>query len=170
MGLEKGRNFGSCFWKSLILLLCIIGLAGSFSCTSSTGSSSSSGSSTGAGWIISVTTSADAVSASRLDTIGVLVIVKDRNGSPAVKGTSVCLTALRGGFLTADSAGSTKVLASMCSSTANDIGQIQATYIAAVNGTNSSGTVVLVPIEPGTDTITASAMGVFGSKVVQVNP
>jgi hypothetical protein len=170
MGLKKGRNPGSFYWKGWVVLLCMIGLAGSSSCTSSTGSSSSSGSSTGSGWNISVTTSAASVSASRLDTIGVIAIVKDRNGSPAVKGTNVCLTALRGGFLTVDSSGGSKVIATMCATTTNDIGQTQATYVAAVNGVSDSGSVIQVPIESGTDTITASAMGVFGSAVIQVYP
>jgi hypothetical protein len=171
MGLERDCSSGFHYYGGIIiLLLCIVGLAGAFSCTSSTGSSSSSGSSTGSGWTISVSTSPSAVSASRLDTIGVIALVKDRNGSPAVKGTNVCLTALRGGFLIIDSSGGTKVIASMCAPTTNDIGQTQATYMAAVNGTSSSGAAIQVPIEPGTDTITASGMGAFGSAVVQVNP
>ena len=168
------RRPGANLWKTLILLLCIVWLAGSFSCTSSTGSSSSSGSGTGSGWTISVTASAGSVSASRLDTAGVLAIVRDRNGSPAIKGTNVCLSATRGGFLTTDSTGSTTVLATMCAPTANDIGQAQATYIPAVMGSSTSAggstTTTMVPIAPGTDTITASAMGVFGSTVIQIFP
>jgi hypothetical protein len=173
MGLKKIGGLGSYFWKSLILISALLSLGGIVSCTSSTGSSSSANSSTGAGWYITVSTSAPSVSASRLDVVQVLAIVKDRNNSPAVKGTNVCLTATRGGFLTTDDTGNTKILASMCAPTTNDIGQTQATYIAAVTGTVTSGgstTTTMIPIAPGTDTITASAMGAFGSTVIQVNP
>jgi hypothetical protein len=170
MGVKKMGGLESFYWKGLILLLVLLSLAGILSCTSSTGSSSSANSSTGAGWYITVTTSAGSVSASRLDIAQVLAIVRDRNNSPAVKGTNVCLTATRGGFLTTDDTGNSKVLASMCASTTNDIGQTQATYIPAVMGTSSSGSTVMVPIAEGGDTITASAMGVFGSANIQVFP
>jgi hypothetical protein len=172
---DKTRRFH--YFKAMILLICLILTAVNFSCTSSTGSSGSSGSGTGTGWTITVSATPGSVSASRGEYSSIVVLVKDRNGSPAVKGTNVCVSALRGGFInTASTDTSGLVVNPVCSTTTNDIGQVQATYnalrVMSVERPAGSGTYISVnvAIDPGSDTITATAMSASGSTTIQVTP
>ncbi|MBA4393219.1 MAG: hypothetical protein C0407_06675 [Desulfobacca sp.] len=159
----------------MVLLIGLIGTAANFSCTSSSGSSSSSGSGTGAGWTVTVSATPSSASTSNGETLGIVALVKDRNGTPAVKGTNVCISALRGGFVNLAST-DRLVLVTICSATTNDIGQAQATYtplkVMSIETPSGSGTYqnFNVSISPGTDTITATGMGASGSTVVQVLP
>jgi hypothetical protein len=175
MVFHSGRDRRFLYFKRLVLLIYLVLAVANFSCTSSSGSSSSSGSGTSTNWAITVSATPSSVSSSSGGSLGIVALVKDRNGTPAVKGTNVCITALRGGFVnpgSTDPAG--LVVTSICAATTNDIGQAQATYtpLRAVNVEISPGTFQAfnVAISPGTDTITATAMGASGSTSVQVTP
>lgn len=169
--MRDNRSF--IYFKGIGLLVGLLLIAGMLSCTSSTGGSSSSGSGTGTGWIITVSATPTSASASNGEVLGIVAVVKDRNGTPAVRGTNVCVSALRGGFV---NPGSTDglVVVSICSTTSNDIGQVQAIYtplkVYEVEVTTGTFQKMNVPISPGTDTLTATAMGVSGSTNVQVTP
>jgi hypothetical protein len=170
MVFQKDKGMRAFNYLKVIVILVLFGLtAGSLSCTSPTGSTASSGSGTGVGWTVTVSTSPGSPSTSRGEVLGVIALVKDRSGGPAIKGTSVCFSALRGGFVT-DTSGS--VYVSFCESTTNDVGQVQATYtpLKMMEVEISPGVfkIMAVPIDPGPDTISASALGAFGSTTIQV--
>jgi hypothetical protein len=177
MAFQPGRDRRFFYFKAMGLLICLLLAALGLSCTASSGSTSGSGSSTGTGWAITVSATPSSASASRGEYLSIVVLVKDRNGTPAIKGTNVCVSALRGGFInpsSTDPAG--LVVNPVCSATTNDIGQVQVTYNALrvynVERPAGSGTYTSVngAIDPGPDTITGTAMGASGSTSVQVTP
>jgi hypothetical protein len=173
MAFQPGRDRRFFYFKAMGLLICLLSAALGLSCTASSGSTSGSGSSAGTGWTITVSATPSSVSSSSAGNLGIVALVKDRNGAPAVRGTNICISALRGGFVNPSSTDpGGLVVVSICAATTNDIGQAQATYspLRATNIEISPGTfqVFNSPISPGTDTITATAMGVSGSTVVQI--
>lgn len=164
----------SCFLLTgVFLLIALAGLASMLSCTSTTGSSAGSGTGTGSGWTITITATPTAASTSAGENLGVVVVVRDRNGTPALKGTNICVNALRGGFVN-NASETGLVIVSICATTTDDFGQAQVIYtplrVADVEITPGSFRQMNVTISPGSDTITATGMGVSGTTTVQVLP
>jgi hypothetical protein len=167
----SGQEKQSFHYLKVFVALVLIGLiAGSISCTAPTGSTSGSGSGTGTGWTVTVSAFPPSISSSNAETSGILVIVKDGAGSPASKGTSVCVAAQRGGFAASTEGGTIPI--SVCESTNNDIGQIQIAYLPLKTWKVEISPGVFeqmnLPIGPGPDTISATAMGFSGSKTIQI--
>jgi hypothetical protein len=164
------------FFKGTALLFLFLMMPGVLSCTKPTGSTSGSSSGTGSGWTVTVTAYPTSASTSRGEVCGVIVQARDSSGSPAVKGTLVCVYAHRGGFLksTDESSDEPQIYASICESTTNDIGQLQAAYVplvlAEIETSPGEYKKVAVAIDTGPDTITGSAMGSFGNTQIQVTP
>lgn len=174
MGFPQKSDTRSYFLSTgIICLIALTGLASILSCTSTTGSSAGSGTGTGSGWTITITATPTAASTSAGQNLGVVVVVRDRNGTPALRGTNICVNALRGAFVnTASESG--LVVVSICATTTDDIGQAQVIYtplrVADVEITPGNFRQMNVSIPTGQDTITATAMGVSGTTTVQVLP
>ncbi|MEW6187673.1 MAG: hypothetical protein AB1585_18230 [Thermodesulfobacteriota bacterium] len=159
------------FIKNAVLFILMIGFSSTLSCTNPTGSDTSSGSGTGTGWTVTVTAFPTSISSSRAETSGIIVLVKDETGSPATKGTTICVIAQRGGFM--DSSGSSEgIPVSVCESITNDLGQMQITYVPLktweVEVSPGEFKKLNLPIGSGPDTISASANGKNGSVTIQV--
>jgi hypothetical protein len=111
------------------------------------------------------------ISSANVETSAILVIVKDGSGNPAIKGTSVCVAAQRGGFVSTSST-SSDIPVTVCESITNDIGQMQIAYIPlkTYNVETAPGvfTKENLAIGPGPDTISVTAMGASGSKTIQI--
>ena len=153
----------------VIVVLFLIGLtAGFLSCTSPTASTTSSGSGTGVGWTVTISAFPTSVSASNGVASSVVVQARDSSGSPAIKGTNVCVTASRGSFLHTGSTPTNPLLdTTHCETTTNDIGQLQVTYVPLILE-KINGVVYAVAIASGSDVISASAMGAIGYTTIQV--
>ncbi len=122
------------------------------SCSNGTSSTtSSSGSSgTGTGWTIAIQIGTNPILFGNNTTI--MGIVKDRTGAPAPKGTNICTTVVKNGLL---KPGDTKLYASICETTSNDIGQTIQTYSASLT--------------TGVDTIEVTSQGVTARATITVN-
>ncbi len=140
-------------WVKIIGLLAVgLSFLMVLSCYSGTSSStSSSGSSgTGTGWNIAIQIGTNPLTFGNTTTI--LAIVKDRTGAPAKFGTNVCTTVVRNGLLRP---GDTKLYATICETTTNDLGQSIQTYYAALT--------------TGEDTIEVSSQGVIAHATITIN-
>ena len=138
----------------LIFILFAVGLA---SCSSGAGSSTSAGAtgtgSSGVGWTVNVKIFASTLSLGKGEQTSVAVTVRDGSGTPAPKGTRICLSTTHGSIWV-DELGKDEPVSTGCVSTTNDIGQLFGTY---------------VPVRTGTDQVQASSMGGFGSATVQIS-
>jgi hypothetical protein len=148
-------------WIGLLVSCLFIGSI--LSCGQGNGSTSSGSSSgTGTGWTISVIPSKNSASASSLETVQINALVRDRSGDPVPIGTQICFSASRGGFTAVSQS---FVYNSACVSTTADNRQATEPYQPASPGSSPEA-----PISLGQDTITVSAMGVFGSTTIEVTP
>ena len=138
----------------LIFILFAVGLA---SCSSGAGSNTSAGAtgagSSGVGWTVNVKIFSSTLSLGKGEQTSVAVTVRDGSGTPAPKGTRICLSTTRGAIWV-DELGKDEPVSTGCVSTTNDIGQLFGTY---------------VPLRTGTDQVQASSMGGFGSATVQIS-
>ncbi len=135
----------------------LIMVAGLLACSSGAGSSTSTGATgtggSGVGWTVNVKLFSSTLSLGRAESTSVVVTVRDAAGSPALKGTRICLSTTHG-MIFVDELGKDAPVVTGCVSTSNDIGQLLGTY---------------VPQQTGTDQVQASSMGGFGSATVNIS-
>jgi hypothetical protein len=138
----------------LILILFAVGLA---ACNSGVGSSTSTGATgsgaSGVGWTVNVKIFSSTLSLGRGESTSVAVTVKDGSGTPAPKGTRICLSTTHGSIFV-DELGKDEPVVTGCVNTSNDIGQLLGTY---------------VPLRTGIDQVQATSMGAFGAATVNIS-